>query len=232
MSVYTVDDVAAHIAVRFRESRPRPRTICITGEGGTGKTTLARRLATALNGDCGILEIDDFSMPRMQRSQLGLDGYHPDAFDIPSFRRCVGSLVAGDSVFVPHYSHHDGSSCRDRNCRMPDHDHWRQGRSVTIGVGVFLWQDDARHDWDLKIYLADGRDDKRHRRISRDTSERGYSLNDALTHYSMLEKSRRLYIERSLRYCEVVAIRSGEADFLLGRDVLDGHSERFLSMAY
>lgn len=85
-----------------------PRSVCLTGVGCSGKTTLAAELAEVVRGAGRAVvpvSYDDFHHPRERRHRQGRTsaaGYLDDSFDAAALRRLVlDPVAAGTSSIVP-----------------------------------------------------------------------------------------------------------------------------------
>lgn len=120
-----IKEIAEYIWIREIDRQSSVRRICITGDGGAGKTSLAKEILNLSKYDAEMLEIDEFAIPRSIRKQRGLNGYSPASFNFNEFRDCCSNLLLNVSVFTPHYSHSNGRSCRDKECLIESHSHHR-----------------------------------------------------------------------------------------------------------
>lgn len=76
-----------------------------------------------------------------------------------------------------------------------------------------MWLDVEHENWDLKIFVSDNQKNKKIHRINRDVNERGYSEEEAIAHYSQIDKAYSQYIYPSLKHCSMHVRRVGKDIF-------------------
>ncbi|WP_206050663.1 uridine kinase [Nocardioides speluncae] len=157
------DDVVAEIAARAPSGRLR---VAIDGGDGSGKTTLAARLAAAID-DAGrssqVIHVDDFMhgpAVRHRRGRNSPEGYLDDSYDYGALRR---------------------------NVQRPT-----PAGTVVIVEGLFLLRDELVDWWDCSIFLDVEIEVALRRKAARDGVSLGES--DALT--MRYVEGQRLYRER------------------------------------
>lgn len=146
----------------------------VVGDGGTGKTTLARGVLRIL-GDNGVTPIclDDYHRyNRAERLALGLTDSNPAANDLGLMAEHLATLRAGGTILKPAYDHRNGV------LRSPEK---VAATGLVIAYGMFTLTPPGLDSlFDLTVYL-DPDDDLRHTwRFTRDTSERGYAAEQVL----------------------------------------------------
>lgn len=82
--------------------------IGIAGGSGSGKTSLANKIAARFRGSLALLRHDDYYLPHddltaEERAKLNYDC--PEAFDTPLLIRHLHALRAGDAVDAPVYDY-------------------------------------------------------------------------------------------------------------------------------
>jgi D-glycerate 3-kinase len=108
-------DLAARLARCVLAATPRPRVLAISGGQGTGKSTLARALSTALHSTAPalrgeVLSLDDFYLPRSARQSLaaavhpllatrGVPGTH----DVQRLLAAIDAAFGSGPVQVPRF---------------------------------------------------------------------------------------------------------------------------------
>jgi len=156
-------------------------TILVIGvAGGTasGKTTVVEAILDRVGRE-GIAHIQHDSyykdlshLPLEERRQFNFD--HPDALDTPLLIRHLRRLRQGHQVEVPNY---DFSTY----CRLPD-TRTVCPSAVVIVEGILILAEQALRDLiDLKIYVDTDADLRLIRRIERDISERGRTVESVVT---------------------------------------------------
>lgn len=84
-----------------------PMWIGIGGPGGSGKSVLSRYIAEKL-GNCPVLALDDFRLPRAQRPAHAPFGSHPDAVDTGRLHAVLTSARRGEALRQPHFDRVEG----------------------------------------------------------------------------------------------------------------------------
>jgi uridine kinase len=144
--------------------------IGIAGPSGSGKSSLARALASALSGWSPVMvPLDSYykdlrSLPPELRAGHNFD--HPDALDRALAVRQLGELARGIAIDVPVYDF--VTHTREAEARRVEPG-W-----VAIVEGLFaLYWEEIRAIFDLKIFLEAGYDLCLRRRAARDVRLRG-----------------------------------------------------------
>ncbi len=186
-------------------------TILVIGvAGGTasGKTTVVEAILDRVGRE-GIAHIQHDSyykdlshLPLEERRQFNFD--HPDALDTPLLIRHLRRLRQGHPVEVPNY---DFASY----CRLPD---TRKvcPSAVVIVEGILILTEQALRDLiDLKIYVDTDADLRLIRRIERDISERGRTIESVIEQYLATVRPMHLeFVEPSKRYADVIIPLGGQ----------------------
>jgi uridine kinase len=147
----------------------RPLLIGIAGASGSGKTELARNLATAHPGEALHFELDHYyrdlsHLTLAERAVFNFD--HPDALDADLLVQDLAALQAGRAIAQPRYSFvtHTRLAETQRLEPMP----------LILVEGLFsLYWPELRALLDLKIYVETPDEECFRRRMERDVVERG-----------------------------------------------------------
>ena len=185
----------------------KPLVIGIAGGSGSGKTTVARKVAEALSGSSvAFLDMDAYyrnfaHLPMEERKRVNWD--HPDAFDTELMAAQVNELGAGRSVDKPVYDFvmHTRSS---RTQRVDPTD-------VIVLDGILLFADErTRALCDVKVFVDTDADIRVIRRLRRDVNKRGRTLDDVIAQYLETVQPMHLqFVEPSKRYADVIVPRGG-----------------------
>jgi uridine kinase len=192
-------------------SPAKPLIIGIAGGTGSGKSTVARRVAEALSGGASgasvaFIDMDAYyknfaSLPLAERRRINWD--HPDAFDIDLFVDHLLRLAGGAPIEKPVYDFLE---------------HVRAPRTVPIEPadvvvidGILLFVDArVRELCDVKIYVDADADVRLVRRLKRDMKHRGRPLEEILEQYmSTVRPMHEQFVEPSKRYADVIVPRGG-----------------------
>jgi uridine kinase len=179
-----------------------PFVIGVAGGSGSGKTTVVRRIRESLGDDqVSLLEHDKYyrdrsDLPFEERTALNYD--HPDSLETDLLVQHVEQLRAGDSVDVPVYDFARYER-KEETTRVP-------ARRAIIVEGILIFADpELRRSMDVKVFV-DADDDTRFiRRLQRDISERGRTVQSVIDQYLGTVKPMHLeFVEPSKRYADII----------------------------
>ena len=186
----------------------KPLIIGIAGGTGSGKTTVAKKIAQALpQASVAFLDMDGYyrnlaHLPMDERRQINWD--HPQAFDLDLFVSHLKQLARGEPVEKPVYDFttHVRSS---RTERITPAD-------VIVVDGILLFVDErVRALCDVKVFVDADPDIRLVRRIQRDMSERDRPLEEILQQYlTTVRPMHQQFVEPSKRYADIILPRGGE----------------------
>ncbi len=188
-------------------SFPKPLTIGIAGGSGSGKSTVARKVAEALSqSSVAFLDMDAYyrnfaHLPMEERKRVNWD--HPEAFDTELLVSQVRALCAGRSVDKPVYDFVSHTrSARTERVNPAD---------VLVLDGILLFADeDLRALCDIKVFVDADADIRLVRRLKRDVMKRGRTLEDVIAQYLETVHPMHLqFVEPSKRYADVIVPRGG-----------------------
>ena len=172
----------------------------ICGGTGSGKTTVAERLAQALGPDQALLLAQDAyykdsgHLSLEERSRQNYD--HPDAVDFELLTRHVEALRKHQPVQQPSYDFSAHVRREETTCVDP--------RTVVIVEGILIFQDSRlRSLFDLKIFVDTDADVRFIRRLRRDIRERGRSLDSVVQQYlDTVRPMHQEFVEPCRRFAE------------------------------
>ena len=185
----------------------KPLFIGIAGGSGSGKSTVARRVAESLSGaSVAFIDMDAYyrnfaALPMEERRQINWD--HPDAFDFDLFLSQLGDLASGRPIAKPVYDFVTHSRS-ERTVRIEPAD-------VVVADGILLFVDERVRDLcDVKVFVDADSDIRLIRRIRRDTRTRGRPLEEILDQYLTTVQPMHLqFVEPSKRYADIIVPRGG-----------------------
>lgn len=188
--------------------KQKPLILGIAGGTGSGKTTVARRVAEALHGASVIAFDMDAYYRNLTHLTLDLRRHvnwdHPNAFD---FELILAHLVAlGDRrpIDKPVY---------DCVCHLRAEGTVRlEPADVFVIDGILLFVDPrVRARCDVKVYVDADADIRLVRRIRRDMRKRGRPLDEVLDQYlATVRPMHEEFVEPSKQYADVIVPRGGE----------------------
>ncbi len=185
----------------------KPLIIAIAGGSGSGKSTIAHKIAEALSpASVAFIDMDAYyrnhaSMTLEERRRVNWD--HPDAFDLELLAAQLDALGRGEAIDKPVYDF--VSHLREaRTVRIPPAD-------VVVVDGILLLVDARVRDaCEVRIFADTDADVRLIRRIRRDMATRGRPLEEILEQYlSTVQPMHLQFVEPSKRYADIIVPRGG-----------------------
>jgi len=186
----------------------RPLVIGIAGGSGSGKSTVAHRVADALRQASSVAFIDmdayyqhHAALTLEERRQVNWD--HPDAVDADLLTAQLRQLVAGVAIDKPVYDFVTHLRRAETERVEP--------ADVIVVDGILLFVDERiRRLCDVKVFVDADADVRLIRRIRRDMAARGRPLEEILTQYlASVQPMHLQFVEPSKRYADVIVPRGG-----------------------
>ncbi len=182
----------------------KPFIIGIAGGSGSGKSTVARKVAEGLaTSSVAFIDMDAYyknftGIPLEERRKVNWD--HPDAFDFDLLCTHLADCKAIDKPeydFVTHLR-----SPKTRHIEPP---------AVVVIDGILLLVDERVRDLcDVKVFVDADADIRLIRRIKRDIKSRGRPLEEVLDQYlSTVQPMHLQFVEPSKRYADIIVPRGG-----------------------
>lgn len=185
----------------------KPLIIGIAGGSGSGKTTVARRIADALeDASIAFIDMDAYyrnftNLSAEERKHVNWD--HPDAFDLDLFVEQMSALAEGCVVEKPIYDFVTHARRKETQRVSP--------ADVIVIDGILLFVDRRIRDLcDVKVYVDTDADIRLIRRIERDLVARGRPLDEILNQYMTTVRPMHLeFVEPSKRWADVIVPQGG-----------------------
>jgi uridine kinase len=185
----------------------KPLIIGIAGGTGSGKSTVARKVADALDASSvAFIDMDAYynnyaHLPMEERRRINWD--HPNSFDWELFLSHLRDLAGGKPIEKPEYDFVSHVR-RDDRVHVPAAD-------VVVVDGILLLADPrVRELFDVKVFVDTDADIRLIRRLRRDIVERGRPLQEILDQYLTTVQPMHLeFVEPSKRYADVIVPRGG-----------------------
>jgi phosphoribulokinase len=170
----------------------------IVGDSGSGKTTITRGLVRVL-GDAQVTHFctDDYHrFDRKQRAERDMTPLHPDCNHLDVLAQHLSHLRANEPVMKPVYSHVDGKF------KAPEY--FKPGRFlVTEGLHAFATAE-MRDMFDVRVYLDPPEELRRHWKVQRDCSRRGYTTDQVLSELDRREPDSEAFIRPQRHHADIV----------------------------
>ncbi len=181
--------------------------IGISGGTASGKTLVADHVGDVLGTKkIAVIKQDSYyrdlaDIPFEERVKENFD--HPDAFDRELLYNHVRLLLEGSPIEVPFYDF-------KRHVRMKKTQRI-SGCQIIILEGILLLDDPLlRTLMDIKVYIDTDPDIRLLRRIQRDVTERGRTLESVLEQYEKSVRPMHLqFVEPSKRYADIIVPEGG-----------------------
>lgn len=192
----------------------KPLIIGIAGGTGSGKSTVARRVAESLTGmSVAFLDMDAYyrnyvELPIEQRRKVNWD--HPESIDWELLETQLTELAAGQSIEKPVYDFVQHLRSPKRVAVPP--------ADVVVIDGILLFAEEkVRGLCDVKVFVDADADIRLIRRIRRDMARRGRPLEEILDQYVKTVQPMHLqFVEPSKRYADVIVPRGGHNSVAIG----------------
>ena len=176
--------------------------IGITGGTGCGKTTVVNQIIEELpSGQVSVISQDSYykdlsHLSYEERTKVNFD--HPKSLDFDLLKDHLSQLKEVKTIMQPTYSFVEHN-------RLP----------VTIPIapckvliveGILIFSHpDLRNLFDIKIYVHADSDERLIRRIKRDISERGRTIEEVLNRYqTTLKPMHQEFIEPTKEYADII----------------------------
>lgn len=181
--------------------------IGIAGGTGSGKTTVVKQIINSLpKNEVALVTQDSYykdnsHLPLEQRQKINFD--HPDSIEFELLIKHIAQLKNGNSIEEPVYSYLTCTRSAETNTIYP--------RKVVIVEGILILSNETlRNLFDIKVFVSADADDRLVRVISRDTIERGRTIDVVLDRYYNTVKPMHLqFIEPSQRYADLILPQGG-----------------------
>lgn len=185
-----------------------PFILGVAGGTGSGKTTVSRSILQEVGHEkITLIEQDSYYRDVDWRSEAELLHHnfdHPSAIDSDLMVSHLHAIKAGHAVEVPIYDfvRHRRTARTRRVEPLP----------VVLVEGILIFVEPAlRELLDFKIYVDTDADIRLIRRLGRDMSERGRTVQDVLRQYLETVRPMHLeFVEPSKRWADVILPEGGE----------------------
>ena len=199
-----------------------PFFIGIAGGSGSGKTTVARRIAQAFDSsevvsvdmDSYYRDLAHLTMP--ERRQINFD--HPDAFDTELLGQHLTELRAFRAINKPVYDF-------QRSTRSEEVVPLKPAPIVLVEGILVLAVKRVRKQLDARVFVSTDDDIRFIRRLQRDVTERGRRLESVIQQYTeTVRPMHHAFVEPSKRHADVIIPRGGKNEVAIRMVIADMRS--------
>jgi uridine kinase len=172
----------------------------LAGASGSGKSTIAKRVASRLNGHVISMEVYSIEMNHLPLEQRAKQNYDaPNAIDVQLLESHIREYAAGHAIEAPIYDFAEHLRVSDQREHIP-------AKSLLIVEGILaLHFVQLRPHFDLSIYLEAPDEICFHRRKVRDITERQRALEFIQWQYeNTVLPATRQYVLPSKSYADLV----------------------------
>lgn len=186
----------------MKQKSSLPFVIGVAGGSGSGKSTVTQQVLSSFGSDLvSVVMQDDYYLDQSHltpevRRKTNYD--HPEAFDWPLLVQHVQALRNGEAIDMPEY---------DFTIDNRSHKTIRVNPAPVIVIeGLFsLFDADLRKMMSLKIFVDTAPDVRFIRRLQRDITERGRSVESVVNQYlETVRPMHKQFIEPTKRYADVI----------------------------
>lgn len=179
----------------------------ISGGTGSGKTTLSELILEKIGREkIAYLPHDAYyrdqkHLPIEERAKVNYD--HPDSLETELLIEHIEQLKAGQPVEMPQYDFTVHNRKQETLTIKP--------KRVVLVEGILIFVEKAlRNLFDMKIYVDTDADIRFIRRLTRDVTERGRTVQSVINQYLDTVRPMHLeFVENSKRYADIIVPEGG-----------------------
>ena len=197
--------------------------IGIAGGSGSGKTTLTKKLMEKFGDNITVLSHDNYykrhdELTYEERAQLNYD--EPEALDTSLMVYQLDQLRHGQAIDCPVYDFTQHNRSNETIRINPE-------RVILVeGIMIFA-SEELRNLMDIRIFVDTDADIRLCRRIKRDVTKRGRSLESVINQYKTTVKPmHEKLVEPSKKYADLVLPEGGKN--VVALDMIEGRIRRHL----
>ncbi|MGE4378985.1 MAG: uridine kinase [Candidatus Izemoplasmatales bacterium] len=180
----------------------KPVVIAVAGGSSSGKTTVVNKIMSNLQDELvEVIRHDDYYKDQSdktieERRMVNYD--HPLSLDNELFFQHIKDLINGKAIDKPTYDFVELNRTKITERINPS--------QIIILEGILVLEDERiRSLTDIKIYVEADDDTRLIRRIRRDTTERGRTLENVLNQYlTTVKPMHHAFVKPSKRYADII----------------------------
>ncbi len=189
--------------------------IIVAGGSASGKTTVVSKLMASLNpNDVAVICEDNYyndqtNLSMEEREKTNYD--HPDSFDVDLLYSQLKDVLVGKTIKEPVYDFCTHNRKHDEYIEVTP-------KKVIILEGILaLYDERIRSLADIKIYVESDDDIRFIRRLKRDITTRGRSIEFVIKQYlETVKPMHEAYIAKTKRYADIIIPNDTKHDVALG----------------
>ena len=200
--------------------------IGIAGGTGSGKTTLMKNLIREFSDVVTIISHDNYykrhdELAYEERCKLNYD--EPAALETDLMAKHLDILRNGGTIECPVYDFTVHNRSNETITIVP--------KKVIIVEGILIFENKPLRDlMDIKVFVDTDADVRLCRRILRDVTERGRTLESVVTQYQdTVKPMHEQYVEPSKKFADIIVPEGGQN--LVALDMIMGRIRRHLEEA-
>ena len=192
--------------------------IGIAGGTGSGKTTLMDNIIEQFRDVVTVLSHDNYYKRRddlTYEQRCGINYDEPDALETDLMAVHLDKLRHGEAIDCPVYDFTQHNRSGETVRIVP--------KNVIIVEGILIFENKPLRDlMDIKIFVETDADVRLCRRILRDVTKRGRTLESVLSQYqNTVKPMHEKYVEPSKKFANLVVLEGGKnwvaLDMIVGR---------------
>jgi phosphoribulokinase len=179
-------------------TRQRPIIMGIVGDSAAGKTTITSGLIKLLGSErvTHVCTDDYHKYDRRERAEMNITALHPNCNYLDILELQLERLHFGQPILKPVYDHSTGTLVRPE---------YIQPREFVIIEGLLGFHSATmRQFYDVKVYLNPPEALRHVWKVRRDTTKRGYAVEQVLAELAKREDDSREYIRPQRQHADIV----------------------------
>lgn len=180
----------------------KPILICIAGGSASGKTTVVEEIQKKIGKEDAIfIKHDDYyrNQDHLTYEERKLTNYdHPDALENELLVEHLKKLLNNEAIDKPIYDFVEQTRKKETEHIEP--------KSIIILEGILVLEDERiRNLASIKVFVNCDDDLRFIRRLQRDVTERGRSVDSIINQYlSTVRPMHHLFVRPSIRYADII----------------------------
>ena len=188
----------------------KPILIAVAGGSASGKSTVVKKIISRLDStDITVIKHDDYykvltHLPYEERCKINFD--HPDSLDNDLFYSQLNDLLNNKSINKPIYDFVTHDRLEESELINPT--------KIILTEGILVLEDErVRNLATIKIFVESDDDIRFIRRLRRDTSERGRTIESVINQYLTTVKPMYYsFVKPTKRYADMIIPNDNDHD--------------------